>query len=256
MPTVYDPIDRLAVLTQLDPAVRNLWGTIVDQWPILGAQGAKGFTTIGLSGAAVSLTIANNAADQERYFGWAFTGALSADCTVTIPDIRRAGIAINGTTGGHNVLIKTTSSPVMTLLPGEAALWANIVGIPLVYLSNGRMSSTVAQATPVALVDSVYTNVTSLVLPLGGFWEVRGSVGFNLPVAGSANIAASTSSISGTAQEIRAQLTGPTSLTGTRLTVPTTFISGGSTVYLTGFAAFTGAASAFGYITARKLGGS
>ncbi len=243
-------------MTQLDPTVRSLWGTIANQWAILGSQGGKGFTTVPLSGTAVTLTTADNAADQERYFGWLFTGALAADCTVTLPDIRRSGIAINATTGGHNVFVRAGSSAVMCLVPGECALWANVAGSPLVYLSNGRLSSTVTQAAPVTLTSSVYTTVTSLVLPVGGPWEVRGSVGFNLPVAGSANLAASTSIVAGTAAEIRAQLTGPTSLTGTRLTVPTIFIEGGNTVYLLGFSTFTGTASAFGYMTARKLGGS
>lgn len=256
MVTTYDPIDRLAILTPLDPAVRNIWGLLVDQWPILGAQGAKGFTTIGLSGTAVSLSTANNAVDQERYFGWAFTGALSADCTVTVPDVRRAGIAINGTSGGFNVLIKTTGAPIITLVPGEAALWANIIGIPLVYLSNGRLSRTVTQGAPVALVNGVLRDITSIALPLGGFWEASGIVGFNISVSAN-NVVGWVNSVSATQPEERAQITGPTMINGTRLTISPVVFAGGSTVYLSGFAAFaTGTASAFGSLHLRKLGGS
>lgn len=116
---------RCAILTPLDPAVANSWGTLVDQWPTLIPQGAQGYTSVGIAGLAVyTLTTANNAADQARYMMWNFTGALGAvACTVTIPAIARVGWARNSTTGGKNVILTTGSGTTVTIAPGFTAFW-------------------------------------------------------------------------------------------------------------------------------------
>ncbi len=123
MPTTYSAIWRSAQLVSLDPAVRSVWGPIVDEWPVLAEQGAVGNTPIPLTGTAVSLTTANNAPDQARLAMWNFTGALTANCTVTIPPIARVGYATNNTTGSHNVILTTGSGTTLTLAPGLSYMW-------------------------------------------------------------------------------------------------------------------------------------
>lgn len=238
----------------MEPATRNVWGTIVDQWPLLNPQGAKGVVNIGLAGTAVTLTVANNATDQERYFCWWFTGALTADCTVTIPDIRRVGVAINGTTGGFNVRIATSGSPSLcVLVPGEYALWGNTVGVPYVFFGNGYLTRT---SGTVALTNGVNADLTSLTLPLGGYWEVSGSIGFTLSVS-SNNLQGWCSNFSTTAPspDVRTILVGPNFTSGMIIqTAPVRLVGG--TAYLGAFAGFaSGTASAGGTIRARRIGG-
>lgn len=124
MPTTFTPLIRLASMTPLDPAVRNTWGSICDNWLPLIEQAAIGVTPVGLSGTTYTLTIANNAPDQSRYYMWSFTGALGADCTVTVPTIPRVGWAQNITSGGHNVLVTTGIGGAITVLPGQTVFWA------------------------------------------------------------------------------------------------------------------------------------
>lgn len=124
MATTYTPIWRLAVLQPFDPATENSWGAIQDLTMPLMEQGAVGTITISIGGlASFSLTTANNASDQARYFRQDYTGALSADCVVTIPNVKRVGYARNSTTGGFNVRL-TSGAGTIALVPGASGLSA------------------------------------------------------------------------------------------------------------------------------------
>lgn len=97
------------------PAVNETgWGTLVDaNWSVLdGALLAK-----ALSGSTGSLTTFQ--AQQNSAFK--FTGALSGDCTVTIPAKLLVYLVQNATTGGHNVVLTTGSGATVTLLPNTTA---------------------------------------------------------------------------------------------------------------------------------------
>lgn len=63
-----------------------------------------GITAVSINGlTSYSLSTANNASDQARYLVQQYTGALTGDCTVTIPNELKIGWAQNSTTGGFNV---------------------------------------------------------------------------------------------------------------------------------------------------------
>jgi hypothetical protein len=121
MATTFTPISRSIVIQSLDPAWRNRWGgsDAVDAWPVLLEQVAAGITIIPIGGlTAKTLSVANNAPDQSRANLLQFNGALTGDCTVTIPGIARTGWAANFTSGGHNVILTTGAGLRLTMGAG------------------------------------------------------------------------------------------------------------------------------------------
>ena len=101
-----------------DPAVKNIWGTIQDASASLFEQGSVSQISISIAGqTAVTLSTANNAPDQARYLSQQYTGALTGDCTVTMPNVNKTGWAQNSTTGGHNVILTTGAGTTVTIPP-------------------------------------------------------------------------------------------------------------------------------------------
>lgn len=97
----------------------NTWGGILNtDWQLVD-DAAQGVATIDLTGLTTyTLTSNNGSADQARMAFYLFTGALTANCTVTIPDIDRVGWAANQTTGGYNVILTNGKSTSLTLQTG------------------------------------------------------------------------------------------------------------------------------------------
>lgn len=119
MATSYTATWRLAVLQPGDPGTRNSWGAIQDQTMSLMEQGSV--SQIGVSINALTtyaLTALNNASDQARYFSQNYTGALAGTCTVTMPDVNKAGWAQNSTTGGHDVIL-TAGAGTTAIVPPD-----------------------------------------------------------------------------------------------------------------------------------------
>src|SRR6185437_17146909 len=84
------------------------WGGYLNTDLVLIDNAINGVAAINIAGLATySLTVANGAVDQARNLVYNFTGALSANCTVTLPPNAKFGYAINSTTGGHTVILTT-----------------------------------------------------------------------------------------------------------------------------------------------------
>src|SRR6185503_11854449 len=114
----------LPIMVPLDPAVKNAWGTIINNMMACIEQGGAGNAPISIAGLTTySTSIANDATDQSRLKMLNFTGALAADCTVTIPAIARLGWVTNSTTGGHNVILTTGGGTTLTVPAGATVLW-------------------------------------------------------------------------------------------------------------------------------------
>lgn len=117
--TTYTPSLRFAIMTPGDPAVRDQWGQIRDTTVTLYEQAIVGNSPISIDGmTSYTLTANNNASDQARQALYSFAGALTGNCTVTIPPVPRIGWAANYTTGGYNVVLTTGSGITATLAPG------------------------------------------------------------------------------------------------------------------------------------------
>jgi len=117
--TAYSPIWRLAEMVPGDPAVKNSWGTVQTATVPLLEQGAVGVLDVSVNGLTTyTLSTANNAADEARYLTQNYTGAITGNCTVTIPNVARVGWAKNSTTGSHNVLLTSGAGTQATIAPG------------------------------------------------------------------------------------------------------------------------------------------
>lgn len=150
--TTYTPLARLPIMTPGDPAVRAVWGTVVNTMIPLLEQMALTNAVVNIAGLATyTLTVANNAADQARQAILPFTGALAVNCTVTLPSVARIGWATNNTTGGKNVILTTGSGTTLTIPPGMSFVYS-CDGTNITSLSIG--SSGVIQAPSGVLVNN------------------------------------------------------------------------------------------------------
>lgn len=106
--TSYTSSNRFAMMVTADPAVTNQWGTVWDNTVSSIDQAVSGNTGINIAGLTTySLTVANNAPDQARQGLLPFTGALTATCTVMLPQVPKIGFVWNQTTGGQLVVLTT-----------------------------------------------------------------------------------------------------------------------------------------------------
>jgi hypothetical protein len=178
MATAYTTSLRLAEPTPGDPLVKNAWGTIENtNWTLIESA-VTGTISINIAGlTAYTLTVGNGAADQSRPYIQVFTGALAADCTVTIPNVARYAIAINATTGGKNVILTTGSGTTASIPPTQ--FWYNYWcgGTNVSLISAGFAASNIGGALNVAGALGV-TGATSLGGTLGvtGLTTLAGGV--------------------------------------------------------------------------------
>src|ERR1700733_2452044 len=119
--TTYTPSLRLAEPVPGDPAVKNQWGTILNENQVLIESAITDTVQVAIGGlTSYTLTVANGAADQARPLVQEYTGALTGACTVTLPNVPKAGYAQNSTTGGLNVILTAGAGATATIPPDGA----------------------------------------------------------------------------------------------------------------------------------------
>lgn len=100
------------------PAIKNAWGTFLNDNAGIISQLVTGYGAVAIGGLGTyTLTTANWTSDQARPAMIDFTGALAGNCTVTIPNVQRRGYVRNSTTGSHNVLLTSGGGTVATIYP-------------------------------------------------------------------------------------------------------------------------------------------
>ena len=136
-----------------DPAIKNVWGTFLNTNDNLLDDAVTGVASVGIGGLTTyTLTVASGASDQSRPLVQQYTGALTADCTVTMTNVRKIGWAINSTTGARNVIL-TTGVGTTATIPPDGRWWF--------YSSDG--------ATNVALISAGFSSISLITgLTLGG----------------------------------------------------------------------------------------
>jgi hypothetical protein len=127
--TTYTQSLRLAEPTPGDPAVRNAWGTILNENQVLLEAAILDTAVVNIAGLATyTLTTANGAADQARPYIQSYQGALTAGCTVTLPNVPKIGWAQNATTGGFSVVLTTGVGSTVTVPPDSTFYWFMVDG--------------------------------------------------------------------------------------------------------------------------------
>ena len=124
--TTYTTSLRLWEGTPGDPSIRNAWGTWLNTNQVLLESAITDTIQVPIGGLTTYTLTANNAAaDQSRPYIQSYTGALTGNCTVTLPNVPKIGWAQNNTTGSFNVILTTVDRE--RLLPFR--LMVSIIGI-------------------------------------------------------------------------------------------------------------------------------
>lgn len=121
MATTYTPVLRLAKPTTGE--LSGTWGDVVnDNITSMLEQAVSGKATVAMADANQTLTTANGTTDQARCMMVECTGALAADRNVVCPTATKLYIVNNLTSGGKNLVFKTTAGTGVTVPPSTCTL--------------------------------------------------------------------------------------------------------------------------------------
>jgi hypothetical protein len=247
--------------------------------------------TVSVPDTNVSLEADGTNSDQALYAVYNFTGALTADRTITLPASVKIGYAINSTTGGHNVILSAGGT---TLAIGTSA-WnffycdgTNVTGPALglggaAQISGGSnggvaitgsntndsaaagqvgevISANVTPGSAVALGNGLNGHIAQISLTAGD-WDVWGNVVFAFSgTSGSSAICWISSVFASSPSDANGgALTG---ITTSSAIINTLYqpagmrqisLSSTTTIYLAVTATFSGTATAYGFIGARRM---
>lgn len=135
MPSSYTPNLRLVL-----PVTGELVGTWGDTANVgltaLVDSSVAGTAAVTMSDANYTLSVANGAADESRQMFISLTGALTASRNVVCPSNSKLYFVFNNTSGGQNIVFKTSAGTGVSVPPGQiAALYCN--GTNVVQAING-----------------------------------------------------------------------------------------------------------------------
>jgi hypothetical protein len=245
--------------------------------------------TVNIADTNVTLTADGSSSDQARYLRYNFTGALTADRTVTLPANVKVGWASNNTTGGHNVILSAggttlaignsawnffycdgTNVTTPTLGLGGLAQIGNANGGIAITGSNTNdsasagyvgeyKSSVVPSGSAVSLTNNVNANITTLSLTAGD-WDVWGTADFSIS-SGAASLGGWINTTSATqpaspngASIVQTTSSSFTATNGFTVGITRISIASTTTVYLSANASFVaGTVVAFGFLGARRV---
>jgi hypothetical protein len=121
MPSTYTASLRL-----VRPATGELtetWGEVFNQqFSDLIDKAIAGYTSVSMSDTDKTLTALDGAADEARYMGLKFTGALTAARSVIVPAVSKLYFVNNATTGGFALTVKTPSGTGVAVLAGNSTV--------------------------------------------------------------------------------------------------------------------------------------
>jgi len=116
---------RIGLEKQGDGENANTWGLKLNSNVIdLVDEAIAGYETIDLSSGAVTLTDTNGVPNQARNFGLKFTGALTADTTVTIPAKEKIYYIFNDTTENYTIYIKPAGGTAVSVVEAGRSMLA------------------------------------------------------------------------------------------------------------------------------------
>lgn len=118
-----DPLTSTIRLTQ--PAVdgdSGVWPGLLNGNALYVDQATNQSITVAIPDTNVTLTADGSAADQARYWMYEFTGSLTATRTVTLPSNQKLGLAVNATSGGHQVVLSAGGTTFS--LPPDGAFYS------------------------------------------------------------------------------------------------------------------------------------
>lgn len=107
-------------LTQpLDGGDTDTWGAEVNlDWTLVD-RNFNSILSVAVPDTNVTLTADGTTNDQSIYAGLNFTGALTAQRTITLPSNVKIGMATNSTSGSQNIVLSAGGATSLTIPPGS-----------------------------------------------------------------------------------------------------------------------------------------
>lgn len=149
-----DPLTSTLRLTE--PTIggdTGLWAGYLNNNMIFTDQGVNQTISVSIPDTNVTLVADGTTSDQARYYAYNFTGALTANRTVTLPNVQRQGWAANNTTGGFNVILSAGGTTYS--LPPD--------GVQRLYASDGSTNVT----SPSVGFSNVWQKISQAVVVAG-----------------------------------------------------------------------------------------
>jgi hypothetical protein len=174
MASTYSTSLRLQLIGTGDQS--GTWGTTTNQnLGTLLEQAITGYLAISVAGLTTyTLTNYNGVSDESRNAVISFTGALSANCTVTTPAVQKTYIINNATTGGYSIIMTVGSGSTVTVPNGATYLiysdgtnfyLTSSYNASAVAITGGTINNTtIGNITPVA---GSFTTVTTPIITSG-----------------------------------------------------------------------------------------
>lgn len=123
-------------------------------------EAVAGVTSVAIAGTATTLTSVNYSADQARSAVLVFTGTLTANSTITVPNVEKTYLIINNTTqGAYSLTLKTAAGTGYALRPGPQSVFSDGTDV---YRASPRLDQVPA---PTAAVDLGAQKITGLATP-------------------------------------------------------------------------------------------
>jgi len=121
MPSTYTSLLRLTL--PADGELIGTWGQVVNNGiTTLEETAIAGTVSIALADANRTLTTANGATDEARNMTLLFTGALTAQRDIIVPNSSKIYFVRNATTGGFGLNVKTAAAAGTVVPNGQAML--------------------------------------------------------------------------------------------------------------------------------------
>jgi hypothetical protein len=126
-------------------------------------EAIAGVQAITISGTATTLTSTNYATDQARKAALVLTGTLSANSTITVPNVEKLYLVVNNATqGAYSLTIKTAAGSGYALRGGPQWVYCDATDV---YRATPRLDQTPA---PTAALDLNGQKITGLGTPTLG----------------------------------------------------------------------------------------
>lgn len=159
MPSTYSTNLRLELIA--DGEQSGTWGQTANRnLGTLLEAAISGVQTVTLTTTTYTLSANNGVADEARNAALVFSGTLTGNCTVTAPSVKKNYIVKNATTGGFDVLLKTSGGTAYTIKNGETVfVFCDALDFFLVGVSTVSPAFT---GTPTSPTAAPSTNTTQI----------------------------------------------------------------------------------------------
>lgn len=158
---VSTPTTRLKIEKQGLGENLNTWGSnrLNDALDRID-EAVGGVQAITISGAATTLTSTNYATDQARKAALVLTGTLSANSTITVPNVEKLYLVVNNTTqAAYSLTLKTAAGTGYALRSGPQWVYCDATDV---YRASPRLDQLPA---PTSAVDLNSQKITGLGTP-------------------------------------------------------------------------------------------